>query len=53
MGKWCLNCGKIMKDPELTHCSDECLMESLKKSKSKRKDDKGVEYWQEESDPWK
>lgn len=53
MGKWCLNCGKIIKDQELTHCSDECLMEYVKKSKSKRMDGKSAEFWKEESDPWK
>lgn len=53
MGEWCLTCGKIMKESELTHCSDECLMEYVKKSKSKRVDNMDAEHWQEESDPWK
>ncbi|WP_420545309.1 hypothetical protein [Nitrosopumilus sp.] len=53
MGKWCKKCGKIMKDPELTHCSDECLLADVKDSESARQDGKGVEYWKEESDPWK
>lgn len=53
MGKWCLNCGKVMKHTELTHCSDECLLTYVKKSESKRKDNDGAEHWDEESDPWK
>ena len=53
MAKWCLNCGKIMKNPELTHCSDECVLKYVKQSKSKQKKRKGAEYWKEESDPWK
>lgn len=53
MGKWCLNCGKIMKYQELTHCSDECLLADVKNSESKRKDGDDAEYWKEESDPWK
>jgi len=57
MGTWCLNCSKVMKEPELTHCSDECVLEYVKKSESKREDDnydgKSVEYWKEGSNPWR
>ena len=53
MGKWCLSCSKMMKKPEMTHCSDECVLKYVKKSKSKLKSDKGAESWREESDPWK
>lgn len=54
MGKWCLNCGKVMKQPEMTHCSDECVLEDVKKSESKRDNDsKSSEHWKEGSDPWK
>lgn len=54
MGKACENCDKAMKDPELTHCSDECLMEHIKKSESEQGDDeKNAKYWDEKSDPWK
>jgi hypothetical protein len=53
MGEWCKNCDKIMKDPELTHCSDECLMKHVKKSESGQGGEKSAEYWMEESDPWK
>ena len=42
-----------MKEQEMTHCSDECLMEHVKKSESKQDDEKSAEYWLEESDPWK
>ena len=41
-----------MKHPELSHCSDECVLADVKNSKSLDVD-KGVEYWKEESDPWK
>ena len=51
MGKWCLNCGKVMKHSEMTHCSDECILKDVKKSESKRKDGKSIEYWKDESDP--
>ena len=34
MGEWCTNCGRVMKYQELTHCSDECLMEEIKQSKA-------------------
>ena len=53
MNKKCLNCGRIMKEPELTHCSDECMFKQVKKSKSKRKNGTGIEFWKEKSDPWK
>lgn len=53
MGKWCLNCGKIMKNIELTHCSDECLFADIKNSKTLGPDGKGAETWNEESEPWK
>ena len=52
MGKWCLNCGKVMKHFELTHCSDECLMEEIKQSKTLNADGLGAEAWKEESKPW-
>ena len=53
MGKWCLNCGKVLKNQKATHCSDECLLANLKDSKSKSNDGQGAEYWSEGSDPWK
>jgi len=30
----CQNCGKLMEDPLLTHCSNVCLFEDYLKSKS-------------------
>ena len=42
-----------MKHSEMTHCSDECVLEYVKKSKSRREDASGVECWKEESEPWK
>jgi hypothetical protein len=52
MGKWCQNCGKLLKNPRLTHCSDECLMKSITKSKTVSPDEKGAETWDDKSDPW-
>ena len=52
MATWCKNCGKVMKIPELTHCSDECLLNNVKTSKTLNSDGKGAEKWREESDPW-
>ena len=34
MAEFCENCGKIMKRWDATHCSEECLLESVKNSKS-------------------
>ena len=53
MGKWCKKCGKIMKNPQLTHCSDECLLSDVKTSKTLDSDGKGAEIWSEKSEPWK
>lgn len=51
MGKFCKHCGKLMQNPELTHCSDECLLADKKESKSKD-EKRGIESWDERSDPW-
>ncbi len=53
MGKHCVRCGKSVKKPELTHCSDECLMEDIKKSESLRKEGKDAAKFDEKTDPWK
>ena len=53
MGKQCTRCGKSLKNPELTHCSDECLMEDIKKSESLHKDGDDAVKFDEKSDPWK
>jgi hypothetical protein len=42
-----------MKNPKLTHCSDECLLEEVKKSRTLNPDGKGAEAWNEDSEPWK
>lgn len=34
MGEFCENCGKLMKRWDATHCSEECLLESVRNSKS-------------------
>ena len=52
MGEWCLNCGRIMKNKDLSHCSDECLMAEIKESQSMNLDGRGAETWDEESKPW-
>jgi hypothetical protein len=48
MASWCKNCGKVMKFPEPTHCSDECLLSDVKNSKTLDPDGKGAENWGEE-----
>ena len=53
MGKFCMNCGKIMKNSELSHCSDECLLSDIKNSEPVKKNTKGAELWNEKSDAWK
>lgn len=52
MGRWCLRCGKMLKNSNNTHCSDECLLANIKNSKTLRPDWKGAETWDDESDPW-
>ena len=52
MGKFCKRCGKIMKNPQLTHCSDECLLADLHSTKSKSTEGKDAKSWDEKSDPW-
>lgn len=42
-----------MKHPELSHCSDECILADIKNSKPFDDSSKGAESWNEESDPWK
>ena len=34
MAKNCEVCGKKIENPDLTHCSDECLFKSVKSSRS-------------------
>lgn len=51
MGKYCENCEKFMKNPDLTHCSDECLLISIKNSNSL--EGYGAITWDDKSDPWK
>ena len=45
----CEKCGEKLKDPRLTHCSEECLFSNLKNSKSIT--DTPIETWSE-TDPW-
>ena len=53
MGDFCKKCGKIMKNKSLTHCSDECIFADIKNSYSVEEELKGVESWDEKTDPWK
>ncbi len=53
MGKFCMNCRKLMEKPELSHCSEECLFEDLKDTKSLKEAVKGAEFWNEKTDLWK
>lgn len=53
MGKYCENCEKFMKNPEMTHCSDECLLFSMKNSDSLSEFGYSAITWDEKSDPWK
>ncbi|MEX0861369.1 hypothetical protein [Nitrosopumilus sp.] len=42
----------MKKNPKSTHCSDECLFDEIKKSKSLDGTSKGVEIWCEDAHPW-
>jgi len=52
MGKYCENCGKFMKNSELTHCSDECLLSGIQESISLSENGFNAISWDEKSDPW-
>jgi len=52
MGQSCENCGKIMKNSNITHCSDECLLDSIKGSSSVDRKGTDALSWNEKSDPW-
>ena len=41
-----------MKNPQLTHCSDECLFSSLRDSNSLSDFGIDIGIWDEKSDPW-
>ena len=41
-------CGKLLDESELIHCSDECLLDDIKNSKSVSKDN--AQDWEEKSD---
>lgn len=51
MGKFCKECGKVMRKPSLSHCSDECIFAHIKNSKSLSKGNR-VEQWGDKADPW-
>ncbi|GKS67561.1 hypothetical protein YTPLAS73_11080 [Nitrosarchaeum sp.] len=48
MAEKCENCNKILDNPYLTHCSEECLFEILKNSKSVT--DNPTDDW--DNNPW-
>lgn len=52
MGQNCENCGKLMKNYELSHCSDECLLASIANSTSLIDDQRNALSWDDRSDPW-
>ncbi|MFB5619694.1 MAG: hypothetical protein ACE5RC_00980 [Nitrosopumilus sp.] len=41
-----------MKNPDMTHCSDECLLFSIKNSTSLDEYEMNAFTWDEKSDPW-
>ena len=41
-----------MKNSEMTHCSDECLLTSVKDSASLDENGINAISWDEKSDPW-
>ena len=53
MAQYCKNCRKFMKNSEMTHCSDECLLVSMKTSTSLNDTGINAISWDEKSDPWK
>ena len=52
MGQYCENCGKFMKNSEITHCSDECLFFLIRNSDSLAENEISAITWDEKSDPW-
>jgi hypothetical protein len=52
MGQYCEECEKYMKNSELTHCSDECLLASVKNSDTLTENGISAITWDEKSDPW-
>jgi len=52
MGQYCENCGNYMKNSEMTHCSDECLLSSIRNSDSLSVDGGDAITWDDRSDPW-
>jgi hypothetical protein len=53
MGQYCENCGKYMKNSEVTHCSDECLLITIRNSETLDETGFSAITWDEKSDPWK
>ncbi len=52
MAQYCENCGKFMKNSDVTHCSDECLFELIKNSESLNETGFDAIAWGESTDPW-
>ncbi len=52
MGQYCKNCEKFMKNPDMTHCSDECLLIAIKNSYTLTENEFNAITWDEKSDPW-
>ena len=52
MGRYCKNCEKFMKNSDMTHCSDECLLAFVKNSDTLTETGVSAITWDEKSDPW-
>ncbi len=52
MGQYCEKCEKYMKNSEMTHCSDECLLAFVKNSNILTENGISTITWDERSDPW-
>ena len=52
MGQYCETCGKWMKFSDLTHCSDECLLSTIRDSTTLAENGVSAITWEERSDPW-
>ena len=52
MGHYCENCEKFMKNSDMTHCSDECLLFTIKNSDTLTENGLRARTWDEKSDPW-
>ena len=52
MAENCKTCGKFLKNPNLTHCSDACLLQSIASSTSVTETGINAVTWDDKTDPW-